>query len=160
MSVSLNVLKAVPEISWPTPAAIACGTPLSSVQLNAAANTDGTFAYGPEIGVVLPQGSNQLLSVTFTPADSENYVQATKTVTLTVRDVQPPVMTAIQTGSGTVSLTLTGSPRLVYEIQAATNLVDWTTIGASTADENGKAEFQIQDGQSNTVQFYRCLFKL
>jgi hypothetical protein len=160
MSVSVNVLKAIPEISWPTPATIAYGTPLSSAQLNATANTEGAFAYSPDIGVVLPQGSNQLLSVTFTPADSENYVQATKTVTLTVRAIEPPVMTAIQISSGTVSLTLTGSPGLAYEIQASTNLTDWTTIGASTADENGKAEFQTQDAESNTVQFYRCLFKL
>jgi hypothetical protein len=77
-----------PTITWPTPAAIAYGTPLSATQLDAAATSSGatvagTFTYAPEAGTVLGAGT-QTLSVTFTPANTSKYSPATATVQLVV----------------------------------------------------------------------------
>ena len=49
-TVSINVLKATPVITWATPADITYGTALGATQLNATANTPGTFVYSPVAG--------------------------------------------------------------------------------------------------------------
>jgi hypothetical protein len=78
------IQKTTPVLTWPTPAAIAHGTPLSASQLNASANVPGgSFTYTPPAGTVLSAGS-QTLSVLFTPTDTVHYTTATATVTLTV----------------------------------------------------------------------------
>lgn len=87
-TVQLTVNRATPVITWPTPAPIAYGTPLSSVQLNATANVPGVFVYTPPAGTVLQPG-NQTLSVVFTPTDSANYASAAAQVTLLV--TQPAI---------------------------------------------------------------------
>src|SRR5205085_4571032 len=46
-TVTIDVAKATPVITWPTPAGITYGTALSATQLNATANTPGTFVYTP-----------------------------------------------------------------------------------------------------------------
>jgi len=84
--------KARPSITWANPAAITYGTALGANQLNATAhgagtNVSGTFAYNPPAGTVLGAGSNQTLSVTFVPADTDSYIQATTNVTLIVTAV-------------------------------------------------------------------------
>jgi len=88
-SVMLTVSQARPAITWPAPAAIVYGTPLSASQLDATASVAGTFAYSPTLGAVLDAGS-QNLSVTFTPADS-NYATTTASVTLKVSQITPVV---------------------------------------------------------------------
>ena len=56
-SVSLTVTaKQIPIITWPTPAAITYGTPLSATQLNATASVPGTFVYTPAAGRSSPPG--------------------------------------------------------------------------------------------------------
>ncbi len=83
-SVSINITKATPIISWPVPVDIPYGTPLSSSQLNAtAAPGGGRFSYTPEIGSVLLPG-DRVLFLVYTPADTANYNNAIKSVTLTV----------------------------------------------------------------------------
>jgi len=72
-TVPIFVDRADPVITWANPVDIVYGTALSAVQLDAAANVPGTFAYYPSIGVVLPAGLNQSLSATFTPNDVANY---------------------------------------------------------------------------------------
>src|SRR4029077_17963143 len=72
-TVSITVLKATPVITWATPADITYGAALSATQLNATANTPGTFVYTPATGAVLNAGAGQTLSVTFTPTDATNY---------------------------------------------------------------------------------------
>jgi hypothetical protein len=89
-SVILSVTKATPVITWAAPAAITYGTALSATQLDATANTPGTFVYAPLAGVVLGAGS-QTLSVTFTPTDAVDYTAATATTTLTVNKATPVV---------------------------------------------------------------------
>jgi len=87
-TVTLQVKKATPAITWPNPAAITYGTPLSGTQLNATASVPGTFVYTLQAGTVLSAGS-QNLSVTFTPSDTTDDAIATATVTLQVKQVTP-----------------------------------------------------------------------
>src|SRR5204862_171838 len=88
-SVTIDVAKATPAITWPTPAAIAYGTALSATQLNATSPVAGTFVYTPAAGVILNAGAGQVLSVTFTPTDAANYTTATATVTMDVTKATP-----------------------------------------------------------------------
>jgi TonB family protein len=82
-AVSIVVTRATPALSWPKPTEIIYGTELSDAQLNASAPVPGEFDYSPALGEVLPPGRHTL-SVTFTPADSANYVAAQATVPLKV----------------------------------------------------------------------------
>jgi sugar lactone lactonase YvrE len=110
-------------ITWPTPAPITYGTPLSGIQLDATESVDGTFVYTPAAGTILPAGTNTL-STTFTPTDNR-YGQVTATVQLVVNQVQSeiiwPTPAAITYGtplsgfqldatasSGTISVPLSG----------------------------------------------------
>jgi hypothetical protein len=107
----LVINKATPVITWNNPANITFGTPLSSTQLNATANTPGTFVYNPPAGTVLNVGTHQL-SVTFTPTDTANYTTAQASVSITV----DPVTTAafnldsstytVNEGAGHVTITV------------------------------------------------------
>jgi hypothetical protein len=81
-AVAVTINKATPILSWPQPAAVIAGTLLTTTQLNATANVEGTFVYSPPLGTVLT--ATQQLSVAFTPADTVNYSGATATVTITV----------------------------------------------------------------------------
>jgi hypothetical protein len=101
-TVQITVDKATPVITWPAPAAVYQGTPLSAAQLNATAafngsTVTGTFAYTPGAGTVLAAGQ-QTLSADFTPADGANYntVKGT-TVEITVNGAvnSAPVLAAI-----------------------------------------------------------------
>src|SRR4029077_7927963 len=90
-TVSLTVSKATPVITWANPADITFGTPLSATQLNATANTPGTFVYNPLAGTVLNAGAGQALSVTFTPTDAANFTTATKTASIDVLKATPVI---------------------------------------------------------------------
>jgi hypothetical protein len=72
-----------PVITWPVPADIVYGTPLGTDQLNASGPVPGTFVYNPPVGAILNAGSNQVLSVTFTPSDAASEPLTTN-VTITV----------------------------------------------------------------------------
>jgi hypothetical protein len=83
------IVAATPTITWPQPAAITQGTPLSAAQLNATASAGGasvpgTFVYAPAAGTVLAAGANQTLSVTFTPADLVMFTTANAVTTITI----------------------------------------------------------------------------
>jgi hypothetical protein len=90
-TVTITVDKATPTITWNNPANITYGRPLGPTQLNATADVPGTFVYSPPAGTILNAGPNQVLSVTFAPADSTHYQPATKTVTITVDKVTPTI---------------------------------------------------------------------
>jgi len=72
-TVQITVIKASPDITWPNPSPITYGTALSATQLNASASVPGTFTYSPAEGTILNAGTNQLLTVNFTPTDIANY---------------------------------------------------------------------------------------
>ena len=86
-TVVLEVKKAVPVLTWATPAAIAYGQALSSVQLNATSPIAGLFSYVPAAGTVLAAGDHTL-TVDFTPTCSANFTSARASVTLTVGKVK------------------------------------------------------------------------
>jgi hypothetical protein len=96
--VSIVVTKATPVVSWPGPAGITYGTALGPTQLNAAASTDGTFAYSPASGTVLDAGTHTLF-VTFSPADASNYHPATASQSVVVT---PQALTVAATNAGKV----------------------------------------------------------
>jgi uncharacterized delta-60 repeat protein/CSLREA domain-containing protein len=93
VGVTEAVGRAMPTVSWTTPADITYGTALDATQLNATATVfingspvtvPGTFAYSSPSGTVLHAGSGQTLSVTFTPADTTDYATATQSVPINV----------------------------------------------------------------------------
>src|SRR5207245_2773814 len=99
-SVSLNVLKATPTISWSTPADITYGTALSGTQLNATTawtvagstvTVTGTFSYTPPAGTVLDGGNGQTLSTSFAPIDSTDYITNTTTAKINVLKATPSI---------------------------------------------------------------------
>ena len=100
-------------ITWPTPAAIAYGSALSSTQLDASANLPGTISYAPALGTVLG-GGTQTLTATFTPTDPTSVAPASATTTIQVNKVTPVVTLTPTAGSITmkqdlgVTATVTG----------------------------------------------------
>jgi len=86
---TIDVKKVTPTVTWPAPADITYGTALANAQLNASADVPGTFSYVPAVGTVLGAGSNQTLSVTFTPSDSANYTTTTASVAINILKATP-----------------------------------------------------------------------
>lgn len=80
---NLTITQATPVITWTPPATMGFGPPLDASQLNASANTPGTFAYTPAAGTVLDLGL-QHLSTTFTPNDTNDFTSATATASIQV----------------------------------------------------------------------------
>ncbi|MEY2408619.1 MAG: hypothetical protein QOF48_1289 [Verrucomicrobiota bacterium] len=78
-----------PTIAWSTPAPVTYGAALAAAQLNAtvtynSTNVNGTLSYTPAAGTVLNAGAAQILSVTFTPADTTSFLPASTTVSVDV----------------------------------------------------------------------------
>ena len=126
VSRSFAVAKATPIVTWPDPADITYGTPLSGTQLNASASVAGTYVYGPAASAVLGAGSHTL-TVTFTPTDGGNYEAVTVSVEITVTKadqvitfVAPPDAT---TDDGPIELEATSSAGLP---------ITYTATGACT----------------------------
>ena len=88
---TINVDKATPTINWANPADITYGTALSAAQLDATASVPGTFTYTPATGTVLTVGTNQTLSVAFTPSDTTDYNTAADTATINVDAATPTI---------------------------------------------------------------------
>jgi hypothetical protein len=86
-TVPLTVTQAASVLTWPAPAAIVYGTPLTAAQLDATANVPGVFVYTPAAGTVLQAGM-QTLSVNFTPSDATDYSPAMASVMLLVTQPQ------------------------------------------------------------------------
>ncbi len=139
-------------VTWSTPAAITVGTPLSSTQLDAVGNTDGSYVYrlnsisGTVVssGTLLPAGANTLW-VIFTPSNQGTYPgTATASVTLTVNAETATASNPAQVGFGSepvgssssqmVTFSFTGAGSIgapVVVTQGATGL-DFTDVGDGT----------------------------
>jgi subtilisin-like proprotein convertase family protein len=87
---------ATPTIIWPAPADIVYGTPLTQSQLNASSTIPGTLTYNPPTSAMLNAGSNQTLTVVFTPTDTNSYVSVTNNVSINVLK-HPLTITAANT---------------------------------------------------------------
>lgn len=136
----LTVNMATPTITWPTPAAITYGTPLSATQLDATADIQGDFAYAPPAGTILLAGS-QTLSITFTPTiHTADYTTATASVLLLVNKATPTVSVScspnpITYGPQNTSCTATVSGSPTGSLTWTINGGAWTTtpVAAPTA---------------------------
>jgi len=82
-TVTIDVTRATPVITWANPASIEYGTPLGALQLNATTTVGGTWEYTPAAGTVLAVGTHTL-SVVFTPTVPANYTSAGASVSLDV----------------------------------------------------------------------------
>ncbi len=87
-TVTLDVLKATPVLTWPQPAPIVYKALLGATQLNATANVPGTLIYTPPAGTLLEAGLHTL-TASFTPTDTGNYNDASTTTTLEVQKADP-----------------------------------------------------------------------
>ena len=137
-TLTIKVLRLVPQITWPTPADIVYGTALSSTQLDATANwngsaVSGTFTYNPPLGTVLQSGSNQTLSVTFVPNDTADYTNATATVTINVQ--KAPLTITANGSSKTYGQTITFAGTEF----TTSGLVNGDTITSATLSSDGAA---------------------
>jgi hypothetical protein len=138
----------VPMVTWNTPQAISYGTALSTTQLNATANVPGTFAYAPAAGTVFKAGT-QMLSVTFTPADSNTYTAAVASVPLIVTQDAPiitwPTPAAITKGaalsSAQLDATATVPGRFSY------------TPAAGTVPQAGTLQLTAAFSPSDTIDY-------
>ena len=92
-TVAIDVAMASPMIDWSNPADIVYLTPLSSTQLDAVEQNGlpGSFVYDPAAGSVLDAGGNQLLSVVFVPADTDNYNTVSADVLINVLKATPAI---------------------------------------------------------------------
>ncbi|WP_165219391.1 Ig-like domain repeat protein [Aquisphaera insulae] len=106
----INVLKATPTITWPSPADITYGKALGTSELDATASVPGTFAYTPAAGTILKAGAGQTLSVTFTPADTVDF--ATVTATTSIKVLKAPITLAWATPTDIAYGTALGAAQL------------------------------------------------
>jgi len=90
-SVSVTISQGAPVITWASPADLGYGTALGTAQLHATASVPGTFTYMPPTGTVLGAGDSQTLTAIFTPTDSTDYTNVTKTVTINIDQATPIV---------------------------------------------------------------------
>jgi hypothetical protein len=124
-----------PGITWPTPAPIVYGTPLSGTQLDASSTLPGSFAYSPTAGTVLGVGM-QTLKVTFTPTDTVDYTTSTASVVLTVTPATPTVTVTASANpafaSNPVTLTATVTSLGVTPTGTVTFYDGTTVVGTGT----------------------------
>ncbi|MGP8271598.1 MAG: CpaE family protein [Terracidiphilus sp.] len=120
-AVTINVSMAMPQIAWPEPDSISCGTPLSADQLNATASVPGNFAYSHSAGDLLAAGTHTL-EVTFTPKDSANYATAQASVSITIAKAKPaiawptpdPITYGTRLGAAQLSATASVPGKFIY----------------------------------------------
>jgi len=132
------------NITWPTPAAIVYGTPLTAAQLDASSTTPGTFTYTPPAGRVLGAGP-QTLSVSFLPTGSTT-AETGKTTLLVNQATTTTTLTAINaTTAGSITLSA-----IVNSIDGgtATGSVQFldgsTSLASVTINSTGLATYSVQ----------------
>jgi hypothetical protein len=89
---TITVGKGTPSVTW-SPASLPFGAPLAAAQLDAAANTAGSFAYSPDTGAILEPGT-QTLAATFTPTDTADWNTVEATAQVNVTTTVPPITTS------------------------------------------------------------------
>jgi hypothetical protein len=105
---TLTVVPGTAQVLWPTLKPVVYGTPLSDAQLVAIAGVPGTFSYSPSSGTVLDCGTN-LLTVTFTPSDTVNYINTVATTRLVVQ----PATLIVRPDNATRKL---GTPNPIFTV--------------------------------------------
>ncbi len=122
-----------PAITWPTPANIVYGTPLSGAQLDATSPVAGAFSYAPSAGAILTVGQHTL-TANFSPTDTTDYTTSSATVVLTVVPITP-------------SLGLTSNANPVFRSNAVTFTA---TIASQAVPPTGTVTFYDGSTQIGT----------
>ena len=148
----LTINQATSVITWTPPATIPTLTPLSATQLNATANTVGTFVYTPAAGTEFESTGGVALGVTFTPTDAVDYTTASAMASITVIQVVPiisvqPASQTVNSGT-TVTFTVTAAGTAPFTFQwqqngnpitsgvvstGATSTLTLTNVGSANA---------------------------
>lgn len=81
------VTRRVPELRFESARESVAGTPLGARELNALSSVPGTFTYTPAAGAMLTAGK-QLLTVTFTPSDTNLFSPVSRGVVIRVREAK------------------------------------------------------------------------
>lgn len=89
-TVYLHVNQARPAITWSSPSDIVYGTYLSEAQLNAIANTDGSFSYSVARDSLLNAGNNWIVA-NFT-SENSNYMDTKDSVLINVTPATPVII--------------------------------------------------------------------
>ena len=142
--VTFTIAPATPTITWENPANIIYGTSLSSTQLDATASVPGSFVYGPALGTVLHAGSNQTLTVTFTPTDTTDYNKVKTTVHINVTPA-PLTITANNATKvyGAVVPTLTYTVEGFVNGDTTKNLTMAPTLTTKATKSSGVGSYAI-----------------
>ena len=158
-SVSLVVLPATPMLTWTNPAPVCYGTPLDTNQLNATANVPGTLVYSPGNGAVLPAGTN-ILTVTFTPTDTNDYTGTTGAVSLFVLPAIAPVILGGVSQGDAFLITWSAISNQSYAIQTTTDLStgNWLDVGGPLTASNSVMTATVSMG-TNQQQFVRVVLR-
>ena len=160
---TLTIRKGTPVVSWTTPGNITYGTALGVTQLNAtavnasSATVVGTFVYSPVSGTVLNGGNNQVLSVLFTPASSDNYTTpAAQTVVINVNQAVQTITfgtapTVVVAGTGSISATGGGSGNAVTFTSATTTActVSGSTVTGVNAGTTNNCTIKANQGSNS-----------
>jgi TonB family protein len=117
-----------PTVSWATPAPIAYGAGLSSVQLNATASVQGKFLYTPGPRYVLPAGTHTLWVAFFaagSPGDNPVLAAVSITVSKATPFIQWPVPSHVTPGValGAAQLNASASVPGTFEYSPAAGAV-------------------------------------
>jgi len=143
-------IQAPTTLTWPTPTPIPYGTPLSSTQLDATVTitsngtvVPGTFVYTPAAGAIVNTGSNNTLSVSFTPTDPTSYAPASGSTTLVVTQdtttttLDSSINPSVLNESVTFTATVTGSnaaPTGTVNFYDGATMIGSGTLTAGTGD--------------------------
>ena len=144
--ISITVTKATPTVTWGTPSAITYGAALGATQLNATASVPGVFVYTPAAGTVLNGSTTpQTLSATFTPTDTTDYANVTRTTTIVVgkeASTTTLVLSGTSLGLGqSVSFTATVAAATSGTPTGSVTFLDGTTVLGTSAIASGKAVY-------------------
>ncbi len=139
-----------PVITWPAPQRIVAGTPLGPTQLNATANTGGTFVYSPPAGTVLASGLDQPLSVAFTPFDTTAFTTASASVTIDVVNVVPNVIGLTRTAAASAIAAAGLTPGTEAQAASATvpagSVIDQKPVGGTEVLANSPVSLLVSSG--------------
>ena len=128
-ALSISVTQSPTTITWTAPTApLEYGIPLSAAQLDAVASQPGSISYSSPAGTVLPPGQT-VVTATFAPTDSFDYMGATATQTITVT---PPSLSGVSPSSANLGASNT---TIAINGQGFINgaVVNWNSTPLSTA---------------------------
>ncbi len=152
---TFTTIKRSPIFTWETPADITYGTVLSSEQLSATVDVDGSLEFSPVVGTMLEAGDNQELSVTFTPAASDSVFEGSATVNINVAKAALSVTAndvSRAYGEENPVFALTYSGFVNGEDESVLDTEPTATSAATAASEAGTYDIVVSGGSDNNYE--------